>query len=46
MKSQTSCSIKNTYDCFYNFELCISFPYKLCVPEKRTFVNKLKFPIF
>jgi len=23
----------------------ILFPYKLCVTEKRTYVNKLKFPI-
>ena len=24
----------------------ILFPYKKCVTEKRTYVNKLKFPIF
>ena len=24
----------------------ILFPYKLCVTEKRIYVNKLKFPIF
>ena len=30
---------------FLQFRI-ILFSYKLCVPEKRTVVNKLKFPIF
>ena len=47
MTSQISGFIKKItlFMIFLQFQT-ILFPYKLCVPEKRTVVNKLKFPIF